>query len=127
MPNIPAHVVWRRLRKHTDVNVTKWNASAARRSSKHGHAQYNPLVYHTDDAIRDLESRCIRDGVVVTETANFTSCYLILPDTEPYIGVCSGEYTHIVWAELCGGTFHGYPIHIELLRSRLRKRGLQLP
>lgn len=125
MPNIPAHVHWQKLSKHR-VKAAVWDVSDARKSSKDGPAKYNPKTYN-DPTIEALERHCIESGTVVDETADFVSCYVCVDLAEPFVGACSGDFTHYVWSEMYGGAFHGYPISEKLLRERLRKRGLPGP
>lgn len=127
MPTIPLHFTWRRLRKHTDVNRTIWDASEARRRSGQpdGAALYNPYLYHSNPQIETLERRCIETGIVISDTGNFASCYLLVAGGP--VGACSGEFTNYVYAEMYGGTYHGYPISPSLLKKRLRQRGLSGP
>lgn len=116
MPNIPAKVVWRRLKKHREVTKKHWDASDARKWSKGGHAQYNPHHYHTDQQIEAIERLCLATGIPLVDAGNFVSCYLHLPGQ--IVGACSGEFTEYVYAEMYNGQYHGYPISPQLLRKR---------
>jgi hypothetical protein len=127
MPDIPAHVHWQPYTKHR-VKTWVWDQSEARRSSgEGGPAKYNPRVFQTDQQIEAIERRCLTDGIVVHHDGVIATCYMLVDQKEPYVGVCSGEFTHFIWVEMNCRTFHGRPISLELLRTKLRRRGLPLP
>lgn len=98
MPDIPATITWLSLEKHRKVNKKRWDNGQALAMSKNKASQYNPHLYFTDEEVKALETLCLSTGTVIYENADFRSCYLRIPGVE--VGVCSGEITEYVYAEM---------------------------
>lgn len=102
---------WHRVDKHRKANLESWKRSEARARSanRRGAAQYNPEIYHTDEAIQEVELRCVNSGVLISDGPNRRTYYLQL---DVVVGYCCGNPTQYLFVEWnrSGGMIHGHPI-----------------
>ena len=119
-PNWPK--VWQRIDKHRKATVRTWASGEARiwSAQNESRAQYNPIQFGTDEAVRDLELECVEGGTLIRDASNKRTYFM---RTEMIIGVCCGEETAFVFAEWHGsGVIHGRPIS----QTALRKLGVKI-
>jgi hypothetical protein len=121
MPNLPAKVEWLPYEAHRKATKPHWDSSRAQAKSKNGKSQYNPYEYGTDDAIRAIELKCLSTGTAILVGGDFVSCYLHVPGE--YVGVCCGEFTNYVFAEMYQGRYHGRPVSPTYL---LKQHGIKV-
>jgi hypothetical protein len=116
---------WQRRNKHRKATIASWDSGDARAWSKHpGEAQYNPHVFHHDEAVRALELLCVHEGNLISATDHKRTYYLDLQVRRPgvIVGVCNGEPTTIVFAEWhVSGDIHGRPISTDVLNQFLQR------
>ena len=105
---------WVKYTHHRRATIADWDSGKTLESTKLGDAQYNPHIYNTDDAIRELELHCIMEGTVIRETANKRTAFLKL---DVVVGACSGHETSYEFAECTSGLYHGRPMCEEKLRK----------
>jgi hypothetical protein len=74
-------------------------------------SQYNPHRYGSDPAVRQLELKCFRKGILIEPRG---ARYMHLGHI---VGVCSGEETEYVFAECSSGFVHGRPISTIALKK----------
>ena len=106
-----------------------WDSGEAKSwSAEHGSkAQYNPHRFGTDEAVRNLELRCVDHGHQIDSTISKRTYYLHA-GAGVIVGVCSGvetEFVFVEWSAGAGG-IHGRPISVDLLVAKLKKEGLEL-
>ena len=113
---------WQRRLKHRKATIRTWdNGDAKRWSAQHqSESQYNPHLFGTDDSVRDLELRCIDEGIEIPSSSKVKRMfYMERRDLGDYIGVCSGELTYFVIAEWHrSGAIHGRPISPTALQQK---------
>ena len=114
--------VWRYREKHRKATTRDWDDGTAKRMSQ-GHppnAQYCPYTYGANEAVEELELRCVAEGEIIYRSDKKFTFYLNAHHT---VGVCSGFETTYVFAEwLFFGCIHGRPIS----EMALRKMGVRL-
>lgn len=101
---------WQRIDKHRKATVRTWMSGEARAWSaqNESRSQYNPIDLGSDDAVRELEMRCIDEGTPIRETAHKRTYFM---RTSIVVGVCCGAETTFVFAEWHdSGMVHGRPI-----------------
>lgn len=107
---------WQRIDKHRKATVRTWTSGEARAWSaqNESQSQYNPIEFGTDEAVRDLELRCIEEGTLIRETGNKRTYFML---TEMIVGVCHGDEATYVFAEWHdSGMIHGRPISERALK-----------
>jgi hypothetical protein len=110
----PEPKMWQSRKKHRKANPRLWDDGTAKSNSAepHGESQYNPYEFGTDDAVRELEFRCVDQGIMIVDEEHLKKFYM---DVGRVVGVCSGEETTFVLAEWCSGEVHGRPISKKAL------------
>ena len=111
------------LDKHRKAKTRTWDDGSARKWSEdhESESQYNPYEFGTDEAVREIELRCVEEGVPIRIGEKKCTFYLNVHRT---VGVCSGIETNFVFAEWLksGGAIHGRPIS----ERALNKKGVNL-
>lgn len=113
---------WQRRLKHRKATARTWdNGDAQLWSAQHqSESQYNPHLLRTDDDVRDLELRCVNEGVEIASPSTVKRMfYMERPDLGDHVGACSGELTYYVLAEWHrSGAVRGRPISATALRQK---------
>ena len=107
--------------KHRSATVGQWkiNIVRTRTNERRAHSQYNPEIYSSDEAIRELEILCVDEGELIVDCDHKKTFYM---KTETIVGACSGELTCYVFAEWKSREVHGRPIS----KAALAKMGVKL-
>ena len=109
------NITWKRYPKHRKATVKTWNNGRARKRSETAPSQYNPILFGTDEKIRELEKKCLTEGEEIRNSDHVLKAYM---KTDVVVGVCSGAETNYVFAELTSaGVYHGRPISREALKK----------
>lgn len=73
------------------------------------------MAFGSDEAVRDLEMRCVELGTLLRETTNKRTYFM---RTDIVVGVCCGDETPYVFAEWHeSGSIHGQPISERALKK----------
>jgi len=115
---------WKRINKHRKATTRDAKNGDAKRWSREvgSEAQYSPVNFGDDNAVRELELRCIEQGIMIRSTQNKRTYYLYAGFP---VGWCCGtitSYVHAEWHQ-SGGVIHGRPICEKCLKM---KPGVQL-
>ena len=114
---------WVAYVKHRRATGKSWLSGKVLSLSNDGPSQYNPMVFNTDQAVRELELACIEHGTLIKEVPDLKRTYYMKDQQNRVIGACSGQYTAFVFAEWHRvGYIHGRPIS----RTALEKLGVTL-
>lgn len=113
---------WEARKKHRKSTVREWDSGETVKWTKEkgDHSQYNPHLLASDADVRDLEIRCVNEGVAILGQSNKIRCFYMKRDDLGTVGACMGEYTDYVYAEwhMSGGAIHGRPISKKALRLK---------
>ncbi len=96
--------------------MRQWNSQEAhqRTAAPDAASQYNPHFFGTDEAVQELEMKCVEKGMLISESVHRRTYYM---KVDEIVGVCRGEETNFVFAEETSGNVHGRPISKAALRE----------
>jgi hypothetical protein len=110
---------WERYLVHRQAKPEEWDnrTTHKRTKGKRADSQYNPHLFSTDESIRELETKCMREGTQIeSSTDKILKKYMRVPGIT--VGACRGMDTEYVFARATmDGSYHGRPISEIALRE----------
>lgn len=106
--------------KHRSSKSAYEESNASRKSEYPGHAQYNPFEFPNDEAIKEVECRCVREGIEISKGTNCHNRQFYLK-LDVDVGYCNGKTTKFIFVELTNRTYHGWPISEKSLQLKIKK------